>query len=236
MTDTNAVIEENEQNVGEYDPNPYDNVTVEEALKQLFNRFTPRTVRQAIFTMAENNKPATLIAKSIAENGEYTASTDNADGYSKVTVDVAGSSEPLNFQQVMFAYNGFDTYGGTSRVSVVRNELGLYDLTNGESSTPQGTGQFSTSGADLTLCIDPVVRLYIFSHDSLGTKVIFTPASGFEGIFDQMGAKLVKPEDVTAGDNRTYMYVMPKSSTSGTLTKSSKSIAFDKNMGYAYIK
>lgn len=43
--------------------------------------------------MAENNKPATLIEKSIAENGEYTASTDNADGYSKVTVDVAGSSK-----------------------------------------------------------------------------------------------------------------------------------------------
>lgn len=90
MADTNAIIEENEQNVGEYDPNPYDNVTVEEALNQLFNRFTPRTVRQAIFTMAENNKPATLVEKTITENGEYTASADNADGYSKVTVDVAG--------------------------------------------------------------------------------------------------------------------------------------------------
>lgn len=29
MADTNAIIEENEQNAGEYDPNPYDNVTVE---------------------------------------------------------------------------------------------------------------------------------------------------------------------------------------------------------------
>lgn len=31
-----------------------------------------------------------LIEKSITENGEYNASADNADGYSKVTVDVAG--------------------------------------------------------------------------------------------------------------------------------------------------
>lgn len=93
MADTNAIIEDNEQNVGEYDPNPYDNVTVEEALKQLFNRFTPRTVRQAIFAMAENNKPATLVEKSITENGEYAASADNADGYSSVTVDVPGGIE-----------------------------------------------------------------------------------------------------------------------------------------------
>jgi hypothetical protein len=90
MADENVIIEANEQNVGEYDPNPYDNVTVEEALKQLFNRFTPRTVRQAIFTMAENNKPATLIEKTITENDTYNASDDNADGYSKVTVDVSG--------------------------------------------------------------------------------------------------------------------------------------------------
>lgn len=33
---------------------------------------------------------ATLIEKSITENGTYNASADNADGYSKVTVDVAG--------------------------------------------------------------------------------------------------------------------------------------------------
>ena len=38
----------------------------------------------------DNLTPATLIEKSITENGEYNASEDNADGYSKVTVDVAG--------------------------------------------------------------------------------------------------------------------------------------------------
>lgn len=47
------MADENKNTVEQYDPNPYDNVTVEEALNQLFKRFTPRTVRQAIFTMAE---------------------------------------------------------------------------------------------------------------------------------------------------------------------------------------
>lgn len=53
MADENIVSEEQEQNVGECDPNPYDNVSLEEALRQLFNRYTPRTVRQAIFAMAK---------------------------------------------------------------------------------------------------------------------------------------------------------------------------------------
>lgn len=101
MADENVIIEDNEQNVGEYDPNPYDNVTVEEALKQLFNRFTPRTVRQAIFTMAENNKPATLIEKTVTSNDTYVATDDDADGYSKVTVDVAGGGGGETFEVEM---------------------------------------------------------------------------------------------------------------------------------------
>ena len=181
-----------------------------------------------------SSSSATLIEKTITENGEYSAADDNVDGYSSINVNISG--EPLNFQQVVFAYDGFDTYGGTSRVSIVRNELGLYDLTNGETSTPQGTGHFSSAVANVILCIDPAVRIYIWSHDSLGTKVIFTPSSRFEGIFDQSGPKLVKHEDVTVGDNKTYMYVMPKKASSGTLTKSSKSTAFDNGIGYEYIK
>lgn len=37
---------------------------------------------------------ATLITKSITQNGTYLAQDDNADGYSEVTVDVAGGSIP----------------------------------------------------------------------------------------------------------------------------------------------
>ena len=127
MADENVIIEENEQNVGEYDPNPYDNVTVEEALKQLFNRFTPRTVRQAIFTMAENNKPATLIEKSITDNGEYNASADNADGYSSVTVDV-----PTEDSYVYLAYGTFtNNWPNPSTISTFVGDVGVLKVDDG---------------------------------------------------------------------------------------------------------
>jgi hypothetical protein len=46
--------------------------------------------------------------KSITENGEYNASADNADGYSKVTVDVAGGGgETFDFSVTLT----FDTTG-----------------------------------------------------------------------------------------------------------------------------
>ena len=233
MADENVIIEENEQNVGEYDPNPYDNVTVEEALKQLFNRFTPRTVRQAIFTMAENNKPATLIEKSITENGEYTASTDNADGYSKVTVAV--TADKLNFKQVDFAYDGFSSSGYTTMVSVVRNELGLYDLTGGNvsSSMPPGTVSFRVK--DDIVCIDPAVRIYVNVISSRSQTIIFTPSSEFEGIKSQYGSTLVAPSAVTPGDNKTYKYVIPAKAESGTLTISTSNLTFDNN-GYKIVK
>lgn len=117
MADENVIIEENEQNVGEYDPNPYDNVTVEEALKQLFNRFTPRTVRQAIFTMAENNKPATLIEKSITANGTYKAEDDSASGYSSVTVDVAGGGGETFEVEMTFTAESVESQTGTAAIS-----------------------------------------------------------------------------------------------------------------------
>lgn len=40
----------------------------------------------------EGGANPTLIEKTIAENGTYNASDDNADGYSSVTVDVTGGS------------------------------------------------------------------------------------------------------------------------------------------------
>lgn len=50
-------------------------------------------------------KSATLIEKSITENGTYTASNDNADGYAKVVVNVSGGGglvsdvDPLYWRQ-----------------------------------------------------------------------------------------------------------------------------------------
>lgn len=39
----------------------------------------------------------TLITKSITENGTYNAESDNADGYSQVTVNVSGGGGPMMY-------------------------------------------------------------------------------------------------------------------------------------------
>ena len=42
-----------------------------------------------------SSSSATLIEKTITENGEYSAADDNVDGYSSINVNISG--EPLNF-------------------------------------------------------------------------------------------------------------------------------------------
>lgn len=59
------------------------------------SELTPITRKEQFYQKIIDNAgggggSATLIEKSITENGTYDASADNADGYSKVTVDVAG--------------------------------------------------------------------------------------------------------------------------------------------------
>lgn len=59
------------------------------------SELTPITRKEQFYQKIIDNAgggggSATLIEKTITENGEYNASDDNADGYSKVTVDVAG--------------------------------------------------------------------------------------------------------------------------------------------------
>lgn len=178
----------------------------------------------------------TLKEKSITENGEYSAASDDGvSGYSSVSVEVSGSDDPLNFQQVDFAYDGFSSSGYTTMVSVVRNELGLYDLTGGNVSGSMPPGTVSFRVKDDIVCIDPAVMIYVNAISSRSQTIIFTPSSEFEGIKSQYGSTLVAPSAVTPGDNKTYKYVIPAKAESGTLTISTSNLTFDNN-GYKIVK
>ena len=81
---------------------------------------------------------ATLIEKSITENGEYNASADNADGYSKVTVDVAGGGSSTTSKKDVNFYD----YDGTIVNSYTASEFAelsaLPDNPTHEGLTAQG--------------------------------------------------------------------------------------------------
>lgn len=65
---------------------------------------------------------STLIEKSITENGTYNASSDNADGYSKVVVNVGGVTPTENYPDLTEIYSvchrGYDEYGSVPENSI----------------------------------------------------------------------------------------------------------------------
>lgn len=73
-------------------------VEVLNAIAELFKGETADTIADAVNNIAEIaggiSPTPTLITKNITENGTYTASDDDADGYSSVEVNVAGG-EPF---------------------------------------------------------------------------------------------------------------------------------------------
>lgn len=69
----------------------------------------------AISSISGGGGSATLITKSITENGTYNASSDNADGYSQVTVNVSGGGtvEPEEKDVNFYDYDGTRLYSYT---------------------------------------------------------------------------------------------------------------------------
>lgn len=60
--------------INNYDPNPYDDVTIDEALAQIYDRVNDRTIRQMV-TLLKNTAGDTsryTIEKATAESGEVT--------------------------------------------------------------------------------------------------------------------------------------------------------------------
>ena len=71
--------------------------------------------------------PLNLIAKSVTANGTYTASSDNADGYSSVTVNVPSSGSSMNVQTAQSTTLVAST-SYTKTASLTCSKAGTYDV------------------------------------------------------------------------------------------------------------
>ena len=141
---------------------------------------------------------ATLIEKSITANGTYNASSDSADGYSKVTVDVDSSFNTI--ESIIINNNDTD-----EKVAIRRSSNGIYNISHCKS---------------IEILLDPVVKIN-FEDEGLYPSISFTPAENFDGIY-KFGNKLIPSGDtITSGDGKLYRYYLNSwaSWTYGTITK-----------------
>lgn len=178
-----------------YDPNPYDDKPLNVALDELFDRYSSRTVRQAIFAMAEA-RPVTFDEKEIVEDGTYAAADDGVSGYSTVVVNTGGG---LN------AWTKVSVVSGNNSVSVYNNEAEIECTTE--------NNLYGTFANPLKKWVDKT------SYPSL--TVIFVPADDYEGLFMSNGTTKYSftGDTVTPGDGYQYIAEINKMGDSYTMTK-----------------
>lgn len=153
----------------------------------------------------EGSEPATLVEKSIIQNGIYLATDDEADGYSKVTVDV-----PPNVTTKNITANGnyaasSDQVDGYSSVNVkVKPD---YSLTDG--FTDLGSAAFSTgkyfnwnNPYEIQICAIKLASV-------TGDRVSMGPYNGYFGV-PKIG--------ITDG----YINFVPNAGTSGDIDSIAK--------------
>lgn len=75
----------------------------------------------------------TLINKSISANGTYNASSDNADGYSSVTVEIEGGEITPVFSGLSYGYLATDEKFYSSETS--HNKMDVFEVPSGTVNT-----------------------------------------------------------------------------------------------------
>lgn len=75
-------------------------------------------LRLAFIGGGGGSSSATLITKTITQNGTYSASSDGADGYSEVTVNVSGGVTPAGTKAISITQNGTTTEDVTQYADV----------------------------------------------------------------------------------------------------------------------
>lgn len=134
---------------------------------------------------------ATLIEKSITENGEYNASDDNADGYKKVTVDVAGGGYTLKAIPIPNIY-----LTGTSGSVYSPVSEGVFDIMIGYNNTD--------AYGNTAYLSQPASRINITTYDAGSGTIYFTPAETFDGFYQGDNKMSLYGDDITTGDGYAY--------------------------------
>ena len=122
---------------------------------------------------------ATLIEKTITENGEYSAADDNVDGYSSVNVNVKN--------QIHSLYCSF-----------TNANFGLLCSNNGEYNIPN-----SRLGIMLSYCIlsNPATKVIV--DTDICSSYYFTPGDSFE-VFDNGSIVELEGDAIVPNDGKTY--------------------------------
>lgn len=112
-----------------YDENPYDDVTLDEALQQLFDRFNDRTIRQAIFVMKDylgggsgGTSNYNLLLNKPAIDGTELKSTSTADELGLAKKEVLDTYYTIVAADAKFATIAAIT-GLTTRVANLESDV-----------------------------------------------------------------------------------------------------------------
>ena len=142
----------------------------------------------------------TLIEKSITANGEYNASDDSADGYSKVTVDVANSYTQADEGKVVS--NG-TLVAQTTHAEITEN--GTYDITTNNSVSVNVSGGDDNFG--ITAKCKPVTK-------QLKSKAFTTKT--WTGLSDFYGEYIWTDGENIYYSSSSSQYVLDKENSSWT--------------------
>ena len=134
---------------------------------------------QNIAAVAGNIGPeATLVSKTITENGEYDPADDEADGYSSVSVEVSGGGEPTILE---FKLRSCDPESSAPSIPIKvfwnkEDEVDLSDIPVPSASSFPYRGNINLK------IVHPIKKLTVPAVTNIGDTVdiCFIPAAGFK--------------------------------------------------------
>lgn len=122
-------------------------------------------------TIFKGGEEPILIEKTITENGEYLASSDNADGFSKVTVDVEGSGGNfLGDSEIASRVSIINGKGYETRTNTV---LGKYCIINGQDYMASSASKPYALDGKTTSIFDLETKQIVHSFTYNETGVLF---------------------------------------------------------------